>query len=312
MDGPVRATEGESKLRNAARGRWVAGLAVFTAASALTLVLAPTAGAQRRMASSRSYNKPGLDPERGPVPLKSEKARLLDATGKPLRNAKGEDLYIRGKGYDECPPAARARYGCVILHRLEVINTENGPTYFVWGGPEGQNRESGSISVNDVDVRDLKLQGDSQRGNGKRAAAWAGKTYTVCTAPVPSGMRYRRTDKPEPGSFGHYGLPAEGASHTTLLWSWPAQRGGKANGGGGVTRAMIADGATVQLTRVRSIRTRSIDASGKTNGWVRAVYVRFNTGRQDLHGWLVSEHQYESRGGGVVRHLVSTDEQCAR
>jgi hypothetical protein len=123
-------------------------------------------------------------------------------------------------------------------------------------------------------------------------------------------MKYLNTAGTAATPYAIYGDPSEdlglasdrsrGIRYTMLTWSWINTRGG------GVARALVADGSPFYLCGdVPPIRLASVadpkNVSAIT-GWVEAAYGAIPAGKDTwLYGWLVTAHQHGSDAS--VQHL---------
>jgi hypothetical protein len=146
-------------------------------------------------------------------------------------------------------------------------------------------------------------------GNGSACERRAGTPMRVVVRSLPRDMRYLNSARTNaipyaiygnpPGDLGPPGHRARGVRYTMLTWSWINVRGG------GVARALVADGAPFwRCHDVPPIRLASVaDHRSRTpTGWVEAVYGAVTDGRGAwLHGWIVSAHRHGD--GPVESHL---------
>lgn len=229
-----------------------------------------------------------------------------------------------------CPDTAMAR-----LDAREIVADANGNAMLFhrggWGFV-GNDPESavhfGHVRVADLDTAGLRFVRDStarrwipaptrpwsglgqQRGNGRACASRARTPLTVSVQSIPGDMRYLNSRQTAAIAYAIYGDPsqdlgtpadrARGVKYTMLTWSWINTRGG------GVARALVADGAKFYpCSDVPVITLSSVaDAESKRmTGWVEARYGAIHAGDGSwLYGWIVARH---SRLGdaNVVAHL---------
>jgi hypothetical protein len=228
-----------------------------------------------------------------------------------------------------CPDTAMAR-----LDAREIVTGADGqPMLFHRGGWgfAGNDPESavhyGHVRVSDLDSAGLRFERDSashrwvnaptrpwtgpgqQRGNGSACASLDSAALTVHVRSIPGDMRYLNSRQTAAIPYAIYGDPSEdlgppadrarGVKYTMLTWSWINVRGG------GVARAIVADGAPFRPCSDVPVITLASDgdATSKTiTGWVEARYGAIRTGDGAwLYGWIVARHAHE--GEKVVEHL---------
>lgn len=296
-----------------------------TAADAAAAPLSPTGGYRGRFNNDHQSHADFC------VRLRAPSVALRYADGAPTGFALTDSILrpAHGNGVS-CPERGMAR-----LDAREIVVTADGrPMLFHRGGWGfvGNDPASavhyGHVLASELDSVGLRLvRGDSSRrwvpaptapwpgrgqhaGNGTACDARATAPYHVAVHSIPGDMKYLNSARTSAIPYAIYGSPAEdlgptadrarGVKYTMLTWSWINVRGG------GVARALIADGALVYpCTDVPPIRLASVsDPRTKTiTGWVEAIYgaIRAGDGRW-LYGWIVSAHRHGTEP--VVAHLV--------
>lgn len=213
----------------------------------------------------------------------------------PLRHPTGEWtgqfvtrdqlIYTDGRGIN----------GRLRLDYHEVIQGNDGRLLVFHRGGSGyldaQQTKYGHVRVSDLagSIGRPVASGD-QRGD----PVSGGTLYRLTVAAVPRTMLYKTRVGSMYATYGNPGTLWGGdINYTFLVWSWLNVSGG------GMVRGLLPDGCYVRRCEgVSSIRVRSMDLTGQTNGDIIAVYVK----AQNLYGWILWAHQPD--GEDYVPHVA--------
>jgi hypothetical protein len=202
----------------------------------------------------------------------------------------------------------RGQDGCVRLDFHERLATDTGDLAFARGGNgfvDAQNAKYGHVAIADLAA---DPGSPSPSGGGRGGAADVDQRegpYAVRVHSIPPDLHYKRPQDTRSGNNAgakwlHYGDPAadQGDRHDVhysyLLWSFLDARGG------GMVRALLAEGQVVWPCTVDPVELPAWDRAGARNGSVTGRYVATEVTGAWLYGWMAWSHR--SDGGEPVAH----------
>jgi hypothetical protein len=202
----------------------------------------------------------------------------------------------------------RGQDGCVRLDFHERLSSGAGDLAFARGGNgfvDAQNVKYGHVAVADLAADPGRPQ---PSGGGRGAAAKideAAGAHAVAVKSIPPELHYKRPEDTRMGTNAgakwlHYGDPGadQGDRHDVhysyLLWSFLDARGG------GMVRALLAEGRIVWRCAVDPLELPAYDAAGGVNGAVTGRYVATEVAGEWLYGWMAWSHR--SGDGEPVAH----------
>jgi len=225
------------------------------------------------------------------VPPARDEIDLRFADGTPTGFTLSADrlAYRDGRGQD----------GCVRLDFHERVGSDAGDLAFARGGNgfvDAQNVKYGHVAVADL-AADPGRPSSSGGGRGDEAKVdeRAG-SYVVVVESIPPALHYKRPQDTRMGSNAgakwlHYGDPGsdQGDRHDVhysyLLWSFLNARGG------GMVRALLAEGQAVWPCAVDPLELPAYDGDGRVNGSVTGRYVATEVAGGWLYGWMAWSHR---------------------
>jgi hypothetical protein len=224
------------------------------------------------------------------VPPAGDEIALRFADGTPTGFVLDRALlaYRDGRGED----------GCVRLDFHERLRGSCGDLAFARGGNgfvDAQNVKYGHVALDDLAADPgAPVASGGGRGAEVKPAGDEG-AYAVRVQSIPRELHYKRPQDTRMGTNAgakwlHYGDPAsdQGDRHDVhysyLLWSFLDARGG------GMVRALLAEGQVVRPCAVDARELPAYDAEGAVNGSVVGRYVAAEAGDCTLYGWMAWAH----------------------
>ena len=244
------------------------------------------------------------------VPPARDEIDLRFADGTPTGFTLSADrlAYRDGRGQD----------GCVRLDFHERLSSDAGDLAFARGGNgfvDAQNVKYGHVAVADL-AADPGRPSSSGGGRGDAAKVdESAGSYAVVVESIPPALHYKRPQDTRMGSNAgakwlHYGDPGsdQGDRHDVhysyLLWSFLDARGG------GMVRALLAEGQVVWPCAVDPLELPAYDGDGRVNGSVTGRYVATEVAGGWLYGWMAWSHR--SGEAEPVAHAEPSARSAAR
>jgi hypothetical protein len=281
--------------------------------SAALLILVLAAGCSAASSFSRTPRRLTQPPNNGLGSAVSECLRLIDpAAGVTAYASDGARLPFEVFAGHEPGTAPRCAANELRVLRLESLSIGGAATYLRRGGcqtPCRVREATVDVPANVFAGAARLLPVTDRRGDG---APLADCTATARNAPQLAGreltqMFYKRPASGRPISpdtgarWSNYGNPgrlyrgqaAAAANYDYLLWNLPRTPRGVLHGGG-IPRAVIAQGQPIELCPAAHLTLPAYDAAGRLDGDVEFAYAEVRAGvATALYGWVLLAYTYK-------------------